>query len=126
MLTKKQELKLLREKFLLGDITEDTYNKLRAEIESMESGDIDMDKIEAEVEAEDEDEYVDMDMEVDMDTEPPDIVDLTDEFDGPESEPNFELGLKSKKELENKAISKHKKNNGVETKEQNIKYKGSK
>jgi hypothetical protein len=38
--TKDQELKLLREKFLLGDISEETYNKLRTEIESSEDIDI--------------------------------------------------------------------------------------
>ena len=36
ILTKKQELKLLREKFLLGDIDKDTYKEMKAEIESTE------------------------------------------------------------------------------------------
>jgi len=33
-LTKEQELKLLRERFLKGEVTEETYNKLRTEIEA--------------------------------------------------------------------------------------------
>ena len=34
VLTKDQELKLLREKFLMGDITEETYRELKTEIET--------------------------------------------------------------------------------------------
>jgi hypothetical protein len=42
-LTKAQQLHLLRERFLKGEVTEETYNKLRAEIEGQNGEDITMD-----------------------------------------------------------------------------------